>query len=341
MDDEDLQRRLRMVTAAQLPVEGWIAGAHALALLHGALQAGMLDAMRTPRSAIAVAEACGIDPERAADICVALAAHGVVRQDGDAYRLTDDFALLMSSDPVRPLSRVVARAVAEAHRFETLPRTDVSYAASSPAELLAFAQGDSPDPASPLRPVLSFINPPEFRAPFEAGARCLELGCGIGGALCAILTTFPRVTAVGVELRAELLDVARRRAEALGVADRVEWRHGDARDVTDEAAFDRVSWSQYYFPAETRAATLAAAFRALKPGGHLLVSMLPDPPAATDGQSPADRAYALSRVLYRAWDVPIRTPDELRAEVEAAGFAFVRFIGNPPRRRLLARRPPA
>lgn len=96
MDDEDLQRRLRTVTAARQPVEEWIAGAHALALLHGALQAGILDAVRTPRSAVAIADACGIDPERAADVCVALAAHGVVRREGDAYRLTDDVALLTS-----------------------------------------------------------------------------------------------------------------------------------------------------------------------------------------------------------------------------------------------------
>jgi SAM-dependent methyltransferase len=340
MDDGELQRRLRTVMEAQQPVEEWIAGAHALALLHGALQTGILDAVRTPRSAVAIADACGIDPGRAADVCAALAAHGVMRREGDAYRLADGFALLTSSEPLLPLGRMVARAVATAHLFETLPRTGATYTASS-EDLLAFAQGDSPDPASPLRPVLTFLNPPEFRPVFEAGGRCLELGCGVGGAICTILNTYPRVTAVGVELRAELLDVARRRAAALGVADRVEWRHGDARDVTDEAAFDRVAWSQYYFPAETRAATLAAAYRALKPGGHFLVSMLPDPPAATDGLSSADRSYALTRLLYRAWGVPIRAPDELRAEIESAGFAFVRFIGNPPRRRLLAQRPPA
>ena len=150
------------------------------------------------------------------------------------------------------------------------------------------------------------------------------------------------MTAVGVELDADLLAVARQRAAALGVAERAEWRHGDARDIADEAAFDTLAWSQYYFPAETRAATLAAAYRALKPGGYLLASMLNDPPADdAELHGPAGRTYTLTRLLYRAWGVPIRTADELRAEVEAAGFAFVRIIESPQRRRLLARRPPA
>ena len=147
------------------------------------------------------------------------------------------------------------------------------------------------------------------------------------------------MTAVGVELDAELLDVARQRAEALGVADRAEWRHGDARDLADEAAFDTLAWSQYYFPADTRPATLAAAFRALKPGGYLMASLLDDPPPDAESRGPAGRAYALTRLLYHAWGVPVRTTDELRAEVEAAGFAFVRIAGSPRRRRLLAQRP--
>jgi SAM-dependent methyltransferase len=217
-----------------------------------------------------------------------------------------------------------------------------SYANLSPDEMLAFARGDSVNPASPLRYGLSFLSHPDLQRIYAAGARHLELGCGVGGNLLTLLNTYPLITAVGVELDAALLKVARQRAAELGVADRVEWRQGDARDIADEATFDTLAWSQYYFPAESRAATLAAAFRALKPGGYLLSSMLPAPPASEEERiGPAGRVYAITRLLYGSWGVPVRDEAELRAAVEAAGFTFVQFLESPQRRRLLARRSPA
>jgi hypothetical protein len=167
MENEELRQRLRAVAAAMRPVEEWIAGAHALALLHGALQAGILDAFRTPRSVAAVAEICGIDPGRTADVCAALEAHDVLRRDGESYCLAEEFAVLMSPEPLLPLARVAARAVATAHLFEMLPGALPTYNALSQAERLACAQDDSVDPASPLRPMLSFLDLPELRHVYD------------------------------------------------------------------------------------------------------------------------------------------------------------------------------
>ena len=62
---------------------GWVAGANALALLRGALDAGILDAARTPRTTAELAEIAGIAPARVADICGALDVHGILTQDRD------------------------------------------------------------------------------------------------------------------------------------------------------------------------------------------------------------------------------------------------------------------
>jgi hypothetical protein len=51
----------------------------------------------------------------------------------------------------------------------------------------------------------------------------------------------------------------------------------DAADLTDQADFDHVQWSQFFFPADCRAAVLAAAFRALRPGGLLRMPLLTEP----------------------------------------------------------------
>jgi SAM-dependent methyltransferase len=341
-EQDDVRQRIQALSAAQQPILGWIAGARALALLSAAIEGGILKSARTPRTVAAIAGECGIATDRAVDICAALEAHEILDRVGDTYRLAEPFALLASSEALLPLHATVARGVAEAHLLEAIARPGHAYARLLPGDLLAMAQGDSVNPISPLRWGLTFLAQPELQHLFGVGARHLELGCGVGGGILSILNTYPNVTAVGVELEADLLAVARRRAESLGVADRVEWRQGDARNIDDEAAFDTAAWSQYYFPADTRAATLAAAFRALKPEGYLLVSMLPDPPASeSDLKGAAGRAYSAARLLYGAWGIPVRTADDLRTEVEAGGFTFVRILQSPQRGRLLAQRPPA
>jgi hypothetical protein len=74
----------------------------------------------------------------------------------------------------------------------------------------------------------------------------------------------------------------------------------DAADLTDQAAFDHVRWSQFFFPA---------------PG---------TPPHEV-------RAAARNRLLFAAWGVPVRSADELGAEVTAAGFQVLQALALPPR----------
>ena len=141
MEQEELRQRMQAYVAAGQPLLEWIAGAKALALLHGALRAGILDAARTPRTADAIAVTTGLAPGRAADVCAALEAHGVLEREGDTYRLTDAFGLLASSEAVQPLPAAVARGIAEAHLLEALPQLDAAYGALPPAERLVFHRG--------------------------------------------------------------------------------------------------------------------------------------------------------------------------------------------------------
>jgi cyclopropane-fatty-acyl-phospholipid synthase len=69
------------------------------------------------------------------------------------------------------------------------------------------------------------------------GQRVLDIGSGWGG-LALYLAQVADVRVTGITLAAEQLAVARRRAEAMGLADRVEFRLQDYREVTE--TFDRV-----------------------------------------------------------------------------------------------------
>ena len=71
----------------------------------------------------------------------------------------------------------------------------------------------------------------------EPGQRVLDIGCGWGG-LALYIAAVADVQVTGVTLSQEQLAVARRRAKILGMADKVEFRLQDYREVPE--TFDRV-----------------------------------------------------------------------------------------------------
>jgi cyclopropane-fatty-acyl-phospholipid synthase len=70
------------------------------------------------------------------------------------------------------------------------------------------------------------------------GHRLLDVGCGWGGLVCHA-ARHHGVTATGITLSEEQLDYARDKVGRLGLAERVELRHADYRDVT--GTFDRIA----------------------------------------------------------------------------------------------------
>jgi cyclopropane fatty-acyl-phospholipid synthase-like methyltransferase len=102
-------------------------------------------------------------------------------------------------------------------------------------------------------------------------ARVLDLGCGGGEWLQRALTRYPRLRAVGVDLSAPALATARRRAEDLGVADRLTLHEQDANDFADPDGFDLVLCVGTAHAFDGLPGTLAATAEHLAPGGRLLV----------------------------------------------------------------------
>ena len=76
----------------------------------------------------------------------------------------------------------------------------------------------------------------------QPGQRILELGCGWGG-LATYMAKVADVTVLGITLSEEQLAYARAKAEREGVADRVEFRLIDYRDLPEDGSFDRITCS--------------------------------------------------------------------------------------------------
>jgi cyclopropane fatty-acyl-phospholipid synthase-like methyltransferase len=359
-------QQLQAYISASRELTDWITGAKVFALLGGAVDSGIMDALRTKSTAQQLADVTGIDEQSITALCLALEVHGVVQRDGEGYELTPDFALLSSPTAAIPLSNVIRYAAAMTRALQTISPSNVSYPSTAPEDILTMAEGSgisalSSSPHVGQETIAKAM--PEVEALWQAGARHLEVGCGVGNSLFGTVINYSNVTAVGIEIDELTARETERRAHVLDVADRVEVRRMDASELQDEDAFDTVQWSQFFFPAATRPVVLRAMHRALKPGGYLFMPWLGS--ASNDmprsrlemlrmalrarraggvsflsylndilGDTPARRrkerrSAALNRLLFTRWGVPMRTVAELESEVGSSGFTVLRSMHIP------------
>jgi cyclopropane fatty-acyl-phospholipid synthase-like methyltransferase len=346
-------------------LSGWIMGARALAVLISALESGVLEALRIPSTQDELASGTELDSPDVDDLCAALEALGVAERRGDVWQLTSNYALLASPDAAVPLSSLIRYARFIVATLEGNGSTDQTYTALPPEDVLAVADVSGISALSPsphVSPESTRHTIPEIGARWSSGAHHLEAGCGVGNALLGTALTYPNVTAVGIEIDDLTAIEARRRAELLGVADRVEVRCMDVCDLTEEATFDTAQWSQFFFPTESREPALAAIRQALRPGGYLLMTCLgsSDDVAGHRGEmmrllgrsvgtggasflsflndaagdtprrrSRERRSFAQQRLLFRRWGIPVLSMAELEQEAENAGFTVVRSTHTP------------
>jgi arsenite methyltransferase len=116
----------------------------------------------------------------------------------------------------------------------------------------------------------------------EGGERLLDIGCGRGAVLLMAAKRLPRGRAVGVDLwstadqSGNAEQVTRRNADLEGVAERIELRTGDMRQLPfDDGSFDVVVSSLAIHNvrgAGERAKALRQAARVLRRGGRLMIA---------------------------------------------------------------------
>lgn len=83
--------------------------------------------------------------------------------------------------------------------------------------------------------------------PADAAHRVLDLGAGSGAIILALLKERPNATGIAIDVSAKALEVLRRNAGALGVADRLGIRQSDWANGVDER-FDLVVSNPPYIP---------------------------------------------------------------------------------------------
>ena len=176
----------------------------------------------------------------------------------------------------------------------------------------------------------------DWAVPSAGPLSLLEIGCGSGTYLRRAAERNPLLTAVGVEMQADVADVARRSIAEWGLADRVRIETGDVRDRAPGASFDLVTLYNaiYYFAREERVAVLAKLASFLEPGGKLVLS------TSCRGGSPGMQMLNVWTSSTRGFG-PLPTKDELVKQAAEAGFVDIEtkhVIPGEPYVALIARK---
>jgi 2-polyprenyl-3-methyl-5-hydroxy-6-metoxy-1,4-benzoquinol methylase len=107
---------------------------------------------------------------------------------------------------------------------------------------------------------------PDVEEKLRAGARLADVGCGGGRAIIKLVQTYPKSTLAGYDVHPPLIEMARRNAEAAGVADRVRFEVLDAATKLPER-FDVVTTFDVIHDAVKPLEILRSIHDALEPGG--------------------------------------------------------------------------
>jgi len=104
----------------------------------------------------------------------------------------------------------------------------------------------------------------------ESGARVLDLGSGSGEMLCTWARDYG-ISGVGIDMSRLFSEQATRRAEELGVADRVKFIHGDAAGYVADEKVDVAACVGATWIGGGVAGTIELLARSLRTGGIILI----------------------------------------------------------------------
>jgi precorrin-6B methylase 2 len=164
------------------------------------------------------------------------------------------------------------------------------------------------------------------------GAALLDVGAGAAGLSIALCRAFPHLSAVALEPAPHPAAIGERHVQEAGLAQRIAIRRERIEHLDAEEAFDLAFLPQMFLPDAIMAETMQRSFRALRPGGWLLVAAL-----AHEGH---DVASAVNRLKNLLWGGNTRTMTGLKRRLAAAGFdPVIQAPGGRALRMICARRP--
>jgi SAM-dependent methyltransferase len=290
-----------------------------------------------------LATASGTARDPIATWCRAAYASDLVDCDGDRIRLDQTTAaILLDEDRPEYLGGQFSYTVTASLDYgdmAQLLRTGRTVAVRPPRYYRSIEQLTRQDIAVFFEEALAAL--PDLVAQLAIGADVVDLHCGGGRWLVAVARRFPAARLVGVEAEPDSTARAMRLVQEAGLDARIRIEAREVTTITHRDAFDLAYFQHALHELPDPVAALAAAWRALRPGGRLLVLgwCLPsdlDDLATLHGQ--LITGVALDEALHGG---RLRTVEEHGGLFAAAGLPPPQAISLPSDATLLVAQKPA
>lgn len=149
--------------------------------------------------------------------------------------------------------------------------------------------------------------------------RLLEIGCGSGIYVQRAALMNPNLTALAIDMQADVVALAQRNIVAWGLDNRVEVRQGDLRELDLQPQFDLITLHNniYYFAEDMRVEMLRKARSLLAPSGKLLLT--------SPCQGGPISLHMVNLCLeYADFGGPLPIAEHLAEQIRSAGFVNVK-----------------
>ena len=222
-------------------------------------------------TALAASAGCSVPAVRA----WALAAHAseIVDLDGAVARLDENMAdvLLDEQEPEYLGGQFIYTVTASMDHdaLASAMRSGTPVVERPPRYHRAIERLTRQDIAVFFEEALGFL--PDLVPDLVRGGDVLDLHCGGGRWLVAMAKRFPQTRLVGVEAEPDSVARAMRNVDAAGFGDRIRIEAREVEAIGYADAFDLVYFQHALHQLADRSVALGAAYRALRPGGRLLV----------------------------------------------------------------------
>lgn len=250
-----------------------------------------------------------------------LAAAGLFQENGSGYAPASGIAALMAEDgPARV--EAARSALGQVATVAMGGRLGQGWVEQDDETLLAQGAASGCFVASMLPIVFERLPQLEDRVR-TAGARFLDVGVGTGAMACALAEALPSLSIVGIDSFDRALRLASQRVADRGLEERVSLAACGVEALDAEETFD-VAWLPAPFiPGPAFTTGLARLYRALRPGGWILVGM-----GRLEGSGLSGEVTRWQTELIGGTAL---TPGEARTLLVQAGFSDFVILDTPPR----------
>lgn len=163
---------------------------------------------------------------------------------------------------------------------------------------------------------------PGMKDKLEAGAKVLDVGCGVGGLACKVAEAWPNATCVGVDIDPHGIEQAQENIAAAGLSERVEARFLSGGDLNEKDEFDLAIMFEvlHEIEAGSRPAVVAGVAEALKPGAALFILDETYPGSIAELRDPAFNFAIQTQFNELVWGNIVPTREEQTALFQQAGL---------------------